>query len=146
MAKIAQRVGRNRTELNIDVAPWHDFQRWLKAGDLTVDIPFAGVLSALIPPKAVRLRGDFEQLLRAVHAHALLHRAHRKCDDRGRIVATINDDYEPVRALLGDVMATGADVKLAKTIVDTVQAIMALMAKQSDQMRAGSSPATSRRN
>ena len=124
--KIAELEGRNRAELKIDLEPWHNYQRWLAAGDLEVDIPFARTLASLIPPKAVRLRRDFSQLLRAVKAHALLHRMHRERNDAGVIVATIDDDYEPVRALLADVLATSAEVKLAKTISDTVKAVATL--------------------
>ena len=59
-------------------------------------------------------------------AHALLHRKHRERNDAGVIVATIDDDYEPVRALLADVLATSAEVKLAKAISDTVKAVATL--------------------
>ena len=132
--KIAEREGRNRADLKIELEPWHNYQRWLAAGDLAVDIPFARSLASLIPPKAVRQRRDFSQLLRAVKAHALLHRKHRKRNDAGVIVATIDDDYEPVRALLADVLATSAEVKLAKTISDTVKAVATLQrSERADQ-------------
>ena len=128
--KIAELEGRNRAELKIDFEPWHNYQRWLAAGDLEVDIPFARTLASLIPPKAVRQRRDFSQLLRAIKAHALLHRKHRERNDAGAILATIDDDYEPVRALLSDVLATSAEVKLAKTISDTVKAVATLQGSE----------------
>jgi Bifunctional DNA primase/polymerase, N-terminal/Primase C terminal 2 (PriCT-2) len=126
MDKIAQLEGRNQSEQRIDLEPWHDYQRWLAAGEITVDIPFARTLADLIPPRAVRLRRDFSQLLRDIKAHALLHRDHRKRNSKGHIVARIKDDYEPVRVLLGDVLATAAEVKLPKSVVETVQAVMSL--------------------
>jgi hypothetical protein len=75
MAKVAEIEGLNRIQdFSATLAPWHDFQRWLAAGERRVHVPFAEVLAALIPAKAVRLRRDLGQVIRAVQAHALLRR------------------------------------------------------------------------
>ena len=91
--KIAEREGRNRAEQKIDFEPWHDYQRWLAAGDLG-STSRSRVRWPLIPPKAVRLRRDFSQLLRAIKAHALLHRAHRE-------VTTPVSSWPPSRTITG---------------------------------------------
>ena len=89
---VAQTVGYGRAAKQlIDFTPWHDFQRWLACGERRVIVPFSGTLSQLIPPKAVRLRRDFAQLLRAVMAHALLHRHHRRRNEDGTIKADPGD-------------------------------------------------------
>ena len=86
-------------ERHVDVSEWHDLQRWLELGQREVTIPFGQQLAKLIPPKAVRLRRDFAALLALIRAHALLHQASRRHDERERIVATI-EDYAVVRDLV----------------------------------------------
>ena len=95
MEKIAEIEGEGSVEA-IGYATWHDYQRWLAAGERRVVIPWARPLRKLIRASAVRLRRDFGQLLRAIKAHALLHRFHREKDAKGRIIATIDavDDGE----------------------------------------------------
>lgn len=55
----------------VDFQPWQDFQRWLEIGERRVKVPYEEVLAAAIPPKSVRLRRDFNQVLTAIDAHAL---------------------------------------------------------------------------
>jgi hypothetical protein len=106
----------------VDFAPWHALQAYLAAGPANVVIPFAGQLAKLIPPVAIRLRRDFKTLLILIKAHALLHQATRQRDDRGRIVATV-DDYAAVRALVADLMAEGVGVAVRATVRATVQCV-----------------------
>jgi hypothetical protein len=89
-------------------------------------VPFAGALAELIPPKAVRLRRDLGQLSRAIKAHALLHRDHRGRSKKGAIVATIDEDYAAVRALMADLLATAAEVKTRKAVQETVEVVREL--------------------
>ena len=126
LQKVASSQGYNRGERGIDFKVWHDYQRWLSAGDSKVKIPFALTLARMVPPKTVRLRRDFAQVLLAIKAHALLHRDHRKHDDKGNIIATIADDYATVRELMADLLATTAEVKLRATMVETIAAVQAL--------------------
>ena len=114
MEKIAEIEGEGSVE-SINYAKWHDYQRWLAAGERRVIIPWARPLRKLIRASAVRLRRDFGQFLRAIKAHALLHRFHGEKDAKGRIVATIDavddgeacaakvqGDYEAVADLFAD--------------------------------------------
>ncbi len=122
MKMIARVRGLNEAVDDVDFAPWRDFQRWLAAGETRVYIPFATELADLIPPKAVRVRRDFAQVLAAIKAHALLHREHRE-RDRGEIVATIKHDYRVVRGLMRDILAEAVEVKVRPAIIETVEAV-----------------------
>jgi 5S rRNA maturation endonuclease (ribonuclease M5) len=123
LAKVAEVVGLNATETSVAFTPWHDFQRWLGAGNCNVVVPFAQQLGQLIPPRSVRLRRDFAQVLLATKAHALLHRAHRKEDDHGQIVADIDLDYVPVARLMGGLVAEASGTGIAKEVQETINAV-----------------------
>jgi hypothetical protein len=124
--KVAEVVGLNKKSVAGNLQIWHAYQRWLAAGDCQVVVPFARTLSRLIKAtSSVRLRRDYTQLLLAVRAHALLHRAHRKRTAEGVIVATIEDDYAPVRELLAEPMATASELKVRQAVEETVQAVEA---------------------
>jgi hypothetical protein len=123
--KIASIEGKGRTLDAGDLKPWHDYQRWLAAGETRVRVPFAHTLGRLIKDtRSVRLRRDFGQLLRAIKAHALLHREHCDRDAEGWIVATIEDDYAAIRELMADLLASAAELKMRRTIAETVDAVV----------------------
>lgn len=122
LGKVAEIVGMNAEAATIDFEPWRDFQRWLAAGNCSVVIPFAARLSALIPPRSVRLRRDFGQILLAIKAHALLHRNRRALDERGQIVAEFSD-YEVVAGLMGGIVSEAAGTKTSKAVQQTVDAV-----------------------
>jgi DNA-binding transcriptional ArsR family regulator len=106
--------------------PWHQYQRWLAAGERRVFVPFLPVLSNMVPNSAVRLRRDFGQVITAIEAHALLHREYRNLSTKGSIVATIEEDYAVVRELLGDLLAETSETKVRKTVAETVAAVVAV--------------------
>ncbi len=108
-----------------DLAPWHALQVWLEGGERRVAIPYADALAAGVPPIATRLRRDFTALLTLVRAHALLHQATRERDDRGRIVATV-EDYAAVRELVHDLVAEGVEATVPPTMRETVETVRAL--------------------
>ena len=124
LRKIAAVEGFNREVGGGDLRKWHDYQRWLAAGERRVVIPFAQELAELIPARSVRLRRDFSQLLRSVKVCALLHRHHRKRDKHGQILATIREDYADARALLADLLAESSELKTNKTIRATLAAVV----------------------
>ena len=105
-----------------DLGQWQALQTWLAAGPCKVVVPFAKVLAALVPPLAVRLRRDFRMVLTLVGAHALLHQASRLKDDKGRVIATIREDYATVRSLVADLVATGVEASVSKAVRETVRA------------------------
>jgi hypothetical protein len=124
MLQVARREGYTFTSsAPIEFAPWHDFQRWLATGERRVHINYAIDLAKLIPAKAVRQRRDMGQLLRAIKAHALIHRQHRlRAKQTGAILATIAD-YKAVRELMADAMSESAEIKARKTLRETVAAV-----------------------
>jgi hypothetical protein len=124
LSKVAQVEGLNHGSAQIDCKPWQDFQRWLELGETRAVVPFASAMVKLIPPKAVRLRRDVGQVLRAVKAHALLHRGQRTVDDSsGEIIADIAHDYATVRELMHSILAEGSGVAVKKEIAATIKAV-----------------------
>jgi hypothetical protein len=115
----------DESESDVDLDEWLALQRWLQQAEHRVTIPYARVLAELVPPVAVRLRRDFGAVLALVRSHAILHQATRGRDDRGRIVAIIND-YAQVRALVADVISEGVGATVSKTVRQTVEAVAAL--------------------
>jgi hypothetical protein len=112
----------NETEPDVDLDEWVQLQRWLATAEHRVTIPYARRLAELVPPVAVRLRRDFGTLLALIRAHAILHQQTRDRDTAGRIIAT-TDDYEQVRLLVEDVIATGVGKTVSPTVRATVQAV-----------------------
>jgi hypothetical protein len=82
----------------VDLNAWHAYQLWLQANQREVVIPFARGLSQVNVPMN-RLRHALEQILSAVTVSALLHQATRAKDDRGRVIATIEDYVRVARFL-----------------------------------------------
>jgi hypothetical protein len=54
-------------------------------------------------------------LLGLIQTHAILHQAHRERDDRGRVVATL-DDYAAVYELTADLVAAGVGASVSPTV------------------------------
>jgi hypothetical protein len=48
LQKVALIGGYGRTPAEVDFEPWHDFQRWLAAGEVRVTIPSAKTLGSLL--------------------------------------------------------------------------------------------------
>jgi 5S rRNA maturation endonuclease (ribonuclease M5) len=106
---------------------WHELQRWIAGeGEQRVLIPYVKALSQLMPNTTTRLRRDFVSMLCLVRAHAILHRATRKTDHRGRVVATI-DDYGVVRELVSDLIAESVGASASPAIRATVEAVRKLL-------------------
>lgn len=116
-------------EEQVDYGRWCELQAWLaENGEVRAAIPFVSELAELMPATATRLRRDFVAVLSLVRAHAVLHQATRERDDRGRIVATVEGDYVPVRELVADVIAEGAEAGVTGATRETVEAVCELLA------------------
>ena len=122
LGKVAEVYGLNQERAGIDYDPWRDFQRWLSAGNCRVVIPFAEKIALLIPPRSVRLRRDFTQILLAIKAHALLHRQHRDTDDLGQIIATM-DDYRALHSLMNAMIAESSGAAIRPGLQETMEAV-----------------------
>jgi hypothetical protein len=132
LAKVAQVEGLNHPATQVKYETWQDFQRWLELGERRVAVPFAAQMVELIPPKAVRLRRDVGQVIRAIKAHALLHREQRGRDDTGQVIADIEHDYAVVRELLNPILAEGSGVALNKAMTETIAAVVEATANLSE--------------
>jgi len=80
-----------------------------------------------MPASATRLRRDFVSLLCFIRAHAILYQAQRGRDAAGRIIATIDGDYGPVRELVGDVIAEGVEASVTRAMRSTVEAVQVIV-------------------
>ena len=89
-----------------DLQPWLDFQAWLmRDAPYRVRVPFKEAIfagfetwrSKFLETAALRVRRDINNIICAVKASAVLHKAQREVDEDGAIVATL-DDYANVHA------------------------------------------------
>src|SRR3984957_855703 len=89
-----------------DLQPWLDFQAWLMMdAPYRVRIPFKEAIfagferwrSQFLETAALRVRRDINNIICAVKASAVLHRAQRAVDEDGAILATL-DDYANVHS------------------------------------------------
>ena len=118
-----------------DLNPFVTFQEWLECGSAEVDVPYATSLAASIPEAAigvVRIRRDFPTVLNLIRVSALIHQYFRT-DDEGPVVAC-RCDYEIVRELVLDVVSTGLEVSVSKTVRETVSVVAELQAQGSDSV------------
>jgi hypothetical protein len=104
-----------------DLSEWHDYQRWLAAGNCDVTVPYASCLAAQIPANAVRLRRDFTAVLQLVKTHTLMHRANRATEG-GQIIATAYD-YEAVWSLLADLLAEQVGATVPPAVREAVDVV-----------------------
>jgi O6-methylguanine-DNA--protein-cysteine methyltransferase len=106
-----------------DAEPFIALQRYLRlARQNGVRIPYAERLAELVPSDLVRVRRDFQKLLAAIEAIALLHQQQRQRTAEGHIVATL-DDYSMARELLASVFDSIASEGVTFAIRQTVEAV-----------------------
>ena len=109
----------------VDLDEWVQLQRWLQGANRRVTIPYGSRLADLVPPVAVRMRRDFGAVLALIRAHAVLHQLSRDTDDRGQIVANV-DDYREVRRLVHGAVSEGVGSAVSATTRETVKAVAEL--------------------
>jgi hypothetical protein len=110
----------------VDTARWHALGTWLETGERRVVIPYAKRLAELLPPHALRLQRDWISTLALVRARALLQRATRERDARGRVAATV-DDYRQVRELVEPIVAAGVEAAVKPSVRETVETVSRLL-------------------
>jgi hypothetical protein len=112
----------NRGNCEEEIGKFLALQEWLAGANHEAVIPYAKRLAEMIPPVAVRLRRDITAILHLIMSHAILHQASRKQDDRGRIIATI-EDYKAVWNLVALIVSRGVQMTVPATMRETVQAV-----------------------
>jgi hypothetical protein len=125
-----------REEVKKEIERWVDYQRWL-ALDAPYDvvIPFRrAILRAILarqeaarergekPKFKLRIRRDIHGFLTAIQTSAILHKAQREKDERGRIIATL-DDYRHAHEGFDPGLASLYRTVSPKTIIAVVRAI-----------------------
>jgi hypothetical protein len=125
-AAVFRALAQENNRVEIDLTPWHSLQTWLAKGLTRVVIPFADQLARLVPPVAVRLRRDFKTVLMLIRAHALLHQASRLSDEKGRVIATV-EDYAAVRDLVANLVAEGVDATVKPEVRELVETTAQLL-------------------
>ena len=113
----------DREEVSLE--EWKTLQTWIEGGPTVVSVPFGKVLAEMVPPVATRLRRDFGTVLRLVKSHALLHKASRETDDKGRIISTL-EDYAVVHDLVADLVSEGVGGSVRETVKEAVRVVAAL--------------------
>ena len=113
-----------------DLQAWLDFQSWLMMdAPYRVHVPFKeaifagfeGWRSKFLETAALRVRRDINNIICAVKASAVLHKAQREVDEDGAIVATL-DDYANVHTAFDGDLANLYG-KASEKIVAVVKAI-----------------------
>ena len=92
---------RPQANSNTTADMWVDFQGWLALGaPYNVVVPFAEALRAAYAttPAPLRIRRDAGNILGAIKAAAVAHRAQRQLDPEGRIIAELADYKAVYRA------------------------------------------------
>ena len=125
-------------EDDLDLSAWHAASNWLAvAGETRVIVPFAHAIAAAVPTDSVRMRRDFEQVMTVVRAVAFMHQLTRSRDDKGRIVATL-EDYVVAYRLLAKTLAVTLD-RVSDEMRDTVGAVHEL--NEAQELKGVSYPA-----
>jgi hypothetical protein len=120
-----------RIECPVDFDRYHSAQRWIaKHGEKRVVIPFASALAKEFPTTSPRIRRDFITTLCLIRSHAIWHQLRRDKDEHGRVVATPDGDYAPIRFLVGNVIGEAVDVSVPPAIRETVEAVTDLISEQ----------------
>jgi hypothetical protein len=118
-----------QARLELDDVPPADpgllaFQAFLQElAPISVLVPFALELADALGsvPVEARVTRDFLKLLSLTKAVALCRIGQREQDERGRVLATL-EDYETVRELAGELYATSTD-DVGRSIRETVHAV-----------------------
>ena len=121
-----------------EIERWLDYQRWLAAeAPYRVTIPYRGAIRAALEKKwtrgekpRLRMRRDVHGFLTAIKTSAILHRAQRKRDEIGRIVAVVAD-YAAAHAAFDGGLASLYKVKVPETILAVVRAVADMGATES---------------
>jgi hypothetical protein len=138
----------DRDASEAEIEQWLDFQRWLALeAPYRVAIPFRSAISEAFkehwerlkqrgenPKIQLRLRRDSHGMLTAIKTSAILHKAQRKKDARGRIVATV-DDYRNAHEAFDEGLASLYRLKIPLTALAVVKAIEEMGATEEDSAK-----------
>ncbi len=93
-----------------------------------VAAPWIVALGDLFPSKEVRYRRDYKRVANLVAAHAFLRAPmHKDRDHRGRVMSSLTEDYQPVRAVFNDFFRISAEGlhPLSREVLEATREIIA---------------------
>jgi hypothetical protein len=99
---------------------------WIMGQDNRVYFPHGRALGKMLPKTAVKMRRESPRVRNLIDAHATLHQASRERDEKGRIVATL-EDYEAVRVLVEEFVGATSEQAVKQEVRDTVEAAKRLI-------------------
>ena len=112
-AAAARAMGQAVSPREDEIEEWRVFEDWLRPGaPYRVVVPFADKIASGALPNALRMRRDFSAVISLAMASAVLHKAQRRTDQEGRIVADLQDYAYAARAVLGDISASQAGAEI----------------------------------
>ena len=112
-----------------DFTDCHALFTWLLGQDNRVYFPHGNTLGKMIPNSAVKMRRESPRIRMLIDAHATLHQANRERDERGRIIATL-EDYAAVRSLVEPFVGAASEQGVKPQVRETVQAALGLLDSQ----------------
>jgi len=98
---LSQAKNYNQEGFEAELRIWRALQTLLKPHKVL--IPFAESLIEPFPKEKLRARRDFKRFLALIKAHALLHQYQREIDDKGRVIARL-DDLKAIMPIAGKVL------------------------------------------
>jgi hypothetical protein len=110
----------------------HGVFTWLLGQDNRVYFPYGQALGRMIPKSAVKMRRESARFRVLLDAHAVLHQANRERDERGRIVATL-EDYEAVKRLMDPFVGTASEQGVKEQVRTTVEEAAKIVADKDDE-------------
>ena len=128
LRKVAEVEGRNMRGHTIDYALWHNFQRWLAAGSGASLSPSHVLSRTYSNPSRCACGATSRNCSGRSRRMPCSIARHRKYTEEGEIKATIKQDYAGVYPLMRDLLAEASEIKVRKTIAETVAALDAIAA------------------
>ncbi|TYB80988.1 hypothetical protein [Maritimibacter fusiformis] len=130
-AILRTQASARKPKLSEDVLEaWKNFSAQALSRKVDVIIPFAEDLADAVPVTHLRIRRDFEQVLKLIETSARLHRSNRERADNGAYIATI-EDYAHVFDLVARPLSEGIEATVPQGVVDVVRAVEELARTES---------------
>jgi hypothetical protein len=98
-----QHRGDPRLQETVDLQPWHDLYAYLTLGLMLCRVPFAARIAEHMHAASIRARRDYDAVISAIEAHALLNQQRRQRDADGYLLAE-RADYEAIQPLFAPLL------------------------------------------
>ena len=137
-------AGRRAKVTVEEIERWVDFQRWLIAsmppGGYVVAVPFSDAIKEAHlrlmnnnpGARQLRIRRDVVSFRAAIEASAILHKAQRRTDAGGSIIATL-DDYRHAHDAFDLGMASLYDIKHSRVLPAALAAAIEIVHEQAEK-------------